>query len=50
MGLQVVGDREPQNIKAAVYSRVSTAGHGQDSAMQTRELVEYCQRRGWGGV
>ena len=22
-------------------------GHGQDPAMQTRELREYCQRRGW---
>jgi len=32
---------------AAVYSRVSTVGHGQDPEMQTRELREYCQRRGW---
>ena len=32
---------------AAVYSRVSTVGHGQDPAMQTRELREYCERRGW---
>lgn len=47
MGLQVVRDGGPQKIKAAVYSRVSTMGHGQDPAMQTRELREYCQRRGW---
>jgi len=47
MGLQVVRDCGPQRVKAAVYSRVSTTGHGQDSAMQTRELREYCQRRGW---
>jgi len=47
MGLQVVRDRGPQTVKAAVYSRISTIGHGQDSAMQTRELREYCQRRGW---
>lgn len=47
MGLQVVRDCGPQKIKAAVYSRVSTVGHGQDPAMQTRELREYCQRRGW---
>jgi DNA invertase Pin-like site-specific DNA recombinase len=47
MGLQVVRDGGPQKIMAAVYSRVSTVGHGQDPAMQTRELREYCQRRGW---
>ena len=47
MGLQVVRDGGPQKIMAAVYSRVSTVGHGQDPAMQTRELGEYCQRRGW---
>jgi len=47
MGLQVVPDCGPQKIKAAVYSRISTVGHGQDVAMQTRELREYCQRRGW---
>jgi DNA invertase Pin-like site-specific DNA recombinase len=32
---------------AAVYSRVSTVGHGQDPEVQTRELRDYCQRRGW---
>jgi DNA invertase Pin-like site-specific DNA recombinase len=47
MGLQVVRDCGSQKIKAAVYSRVSTVGHGQDPAMQTRELREYCHRRGW---
>lgn len=47
MGLQVVPDSGPPKIKAAVYSRISTIGHGQDSTMQTRELREYCQRRGW---
>ena len=49
MGLQVVQnkDRVPRKPLAAVYSRVSTVGHGQDPAMQTRELHEYCQRRGW---
>lgn len=47
MGLQLVGDRGPRKIMAAVYSRVSTVGHGQDPAMQTRELNDYCQRRGW---
>ena len=49
MGLQVVrnNDSAPRKVLAAVYSRVSTIGHGQDPAMQTRELREYCERRGW---
>ena len=47
MGLQVVRDCGPQKIMAAVYSRVSTVGHGQDPAVQNRELTEYCERRGW---
>ncbi len=33
-------------MKAALYARVSTT-NGQDPTMQTRELKEYCQRRGW---
>ncbi len=49
MGLQVVrnNDSAPRKVLAAVYSRISTVGHGQDSTMQTRELTDYCQRRGW---
>jgi DNA invertase Pin-like site-specific DNA recombinase len=35
------------HIRAAIYARVSTANNGQDPSMQTRELEEYCQRRGW---
>jgi DNA invertase Pin-like site-specific DNA recombinase len=31
----------------ALYARVSTANHGQDVTMQTRELRQYCERRGW---
>jgi DNA invertase Pin-like site-specific DNA recombinase len=34
-------------VRTAVYARVSTANNGQDPAMQTRELHEYCLRRGW---
>jgi DNA invertase Pin-like site-specific DNA recombinase len=34
-------------IRAAIYARVSTINHGQDVTMQTRELREYCERRGW---
>jgi DNA invertase Pin-like site-specific DNA recombinase len=33
--------------RAALYVRVSTANNGQDPTMQTRELREYCERRGW---
>jgi DNA invertase Pin-like site-specific DNA recombinase len=33
-------------MKAAIYARVSTSNHGQDPSMQTRELREYCARRG----
>ena len=33
-------------MKAALYARVSTT-NGQDPTMQTRELKEYCDRRGW---
>ena len=34
-------------MKAAIYARVSTANSDQDLTMQTRELVEYCERRAW---
>jgi DNA invertase Pin-like site-specific DNA recombinase len=34
-------------MKAAIYARVSTVNSGQDPTMQTRELEEYCERRGW---
>lgn len=33
-------------MRAAIYARVST-NNGQDPAVQTRELREYCERRGW---
>ena len=34
-------------IRAAIYARVSTSNNGQDPTMQTGELKEYCERRGW---
>jgi DNA invertase Pin-like site-specific DNA recombinase len=37
---------ETSNMRAAIYARVST-NNGQDPHMQTRELREYCKRRGW---
>ncbi len=36
-----------ENTRVAIYARVSTTNHGQDTAMQTRELKEYIERRGW---
>jgi DNA invertase Pin-like site-specific DNA recombinase len=36
-----------KTLSAAIYARVSTANNGQDPTMQTRELSEYCGRRGW---
>jgi hypothetical protein len=37
----------PTNVHAAIYARVSTLNGNQDPSMQTRELEEYCERRGW---
>jgi DNA invertase Pin-like site-specific DNA recombinase len=34
-------------VRVAIYARVSTANNGQDPTMQTRELKEYAERRGW---
>jgi len=34
-------------MRAAIYARVSTSTHGQDAGVQTRELGEFCERRGW---
>ena len=33
--------------RVAIYARVSTTGHGQDVSMQTRELQEFAEARGW---
>jgi DNA invertase Pin-like site-specific DNA recombinase len=35
------------SVRAGIYARVSTLNGSQDPSMQTRELEEYCQRRGW---
>lgn len=34
-------------MRAAIYARVSTSNNGQDPAVQTREIREYCEHRGW---
>jgi Resolvase, N terminal domain len=34
-------------IRVALYARVSTSNHGQDVTLQTRELKEFIENRGW---
>lgn len=36
-----------QPARAAIYARVSTTNHGQDVSLQTRELEQFAQARGW---
>src|ERR1700733_339444 len=33
--------------RVAIYGRVSTTNHGQDVSLQTRELEQFAQARGW---
>jgi DNA invertase Pin-like site-specific DNA recombinase len=33
--------------KVAIYARVSTTNHGQDSGLQTRDLRQFAEARGW---
>ncbi len=33
--------------RVAIYARVSTSNHGQDVTVQTRELQQFAQVRGW---
>jgi DNA invertase Pin-like site-specific DNA recombinase len=40
-------DASEAEMRVAIYARVSTANNGQDPTMQTRELREYAERRGW---
>ena len=42
-----VSPAQSLRARAAIYARVSTSNNGQDPGMQTRELEEYCERRGW---
>jgi DNA invertase Pin-like site-specific DNA recombinase len=44
---QLPSDPEGCTMRVAIYARVSTANNGQDPTMQTRELREYAERRGW---
>jgi DNA invertase Pin-like site-specific DNA recombinase len=42
-----MADGNSTSLHVAIYARVSTSNHGQDVNMQTRELKEYIERRGW---
>jgi hypothetical protein len=33
--------------RVAIYARVSTINHGQDVGLQTRELRQFAEARGW---
>src|SRR5205809_3403086 len=35
------------SARVAIYARVSTTNHGQDVSMQTRELQQFAEARGW---
>jgi DNA invertase Pin-like site-specific DNA recombinase len=49
MARQILHEEKSQArlVRTAIYARVSTSNNGQDPKMQTRELQEYCERRGW---
>jgi DNA invertase Pin-like site-specific DNA recombinase len=36
-----------QSSRAAIYARVSTTNHGQDVQVQTRDLEQFTEARGW---
>jgi DNA invertase Pin-like site-specific DNA recombinase len=36
-----------KQVRVALYGRVSTTNHGQDVSIQTRELEQFAQARGW---
>jgi DNA invertase Pin-like site-specific DNA recombinase len=33
--------------RVAIYARISTINHGQNTSMQTRELRQFAELRGW---
>jgi DNA invertase Pin-like site-specific DNA recombinase len=34
-------------MRTAIYARVSTTNHGQDASLQTREMRQFAEARGW---
>jgi len=43
----MAGKSLQQSFRVAIYARVSTSNSGQDPSLQTTELKDYCERRGW---
>ena len=35
------------SARVAIYARVSTTNHGQDASLQTREMRQFAEARGW---
>ncbi len=42
-----MSDANSTPLRVAIYARVSTIGNGQSPEMQTRELKEFVEHRGW---
>jgi predicted site-specific integrase-resolvase len=40
-------ETDVSTTRVAVYARVSTTNHGQDVTLQTRELQQFAEARGW---
>ena len=38
---------EAMSARVAIYARVSTVNHGQDASLQTREMRQFAEARGW---
>jgi DNA invertase Pin-like site-specific DNA recombinase len=38
---------EANAMKVAIYARVSTTNHGQDASLQTSEMRQFAEARGW---
>jgi DNA invertase Pin-like site-specific DNA recombinase len=41
------GSLRQDNARVAVYARVSTVNHGQDASLQTSEMRQFADARGW---
>lgn len=39
--------QDKKSHRIAIYARVSTTNHGQDVTLQTRELRQFAEVRGW---
>src|SRR6266566_9148717 len=42
-----MASQDSTSLRVAIYARVSTINHGQDVGLQTRELRQFAEARGW---